>query len=162
MINNELVWPLDLPVWLLICPPPPPPTPQTRERATDRDEGKQSTTVLGKGQIREATAELWVIWQRAGVAASWAQPWEKVGIPREKAAGRERLMELQQERELRLLGTEPQTSYQDAACPPPHPASGQGLLGIFPPIMFPSPSASTRELMEGRAGDGRMLKLVGG
>lgn len=43
----------------------------------------------GKGQIREAMAELWVIWQRAGVMASWAQPWEKVGIPREKAAERD-------------------------------------------------------------------------
>lgn len=41
-------------------------------------------------------AELWVIWQRAGVMASWAQPWEKVGIPREEAA--ERLMEPEQER----------------------------------------------------------------
>lgn len=76
-------------------------------------------------------------------------------------------MELEQERELRRLGTEPQMSYQDAAFLPdpsgaPHPASGQGLLGIFPPIMFPSLSASTRERMEGRGGDGWMLALVGG
>lgn len=70
-------------------------------------------------------------------------------------------MELQRERELRLLGTEPLMSYQDAACPPIL-LQVKGLLGIFPPIMFPSLSASTRELMEGRAGDGRMLKLVGG
>lgn len=34
----------------------------------------------------------------------------------------------------------------------PHPASGQGLLGIFPPIKFPSPSAPLHQRVNGREG----------
>lgn len=113
----------------------------------------------GKGQIREAVAELWVIWQRAGVMARWAQPWEKVGIPRENGA--------RAGEELMLLGNRAANVRQGCCLLPrprwsPYPASGQGLLGIFPPIKFPSFSAPIRELMEGRGGDGWMLKLVGG
>lgn len=59
---------------------------ETRAGDRQRETGDAKYHSPGKGQIREAMAELRVIWQRAGVMASWAQPWEKVGIPREKAA----------------------------------------------------------------------------
>lgn len=134
------------------------------ESGSQTETGEAKYHSPGKGQIREAMAELWVIWQRAGVMASWAQPWEKVGIPREKAAERD-LWRLR--REAKAAGNRAANVRQGCCLLPqpqwsPHPASGQGLLGIFPPIEFPSFSASIRELIEGRGGDGWMLKLVGG
>lgn len=102
---------------------------------------------------------------------SLGKKWESPG-GRQRWPSRERLMEPEQESCECCWELSPQCPARMLPSPPtpldththmhcsPHPASGHGFLGSFPPIRFPSSPPSIREPIEVTDWDRWMLKLV--